>query len=166
MVEQEVIERRRLLKAGSPSDYFQCEKREVLCEGTTRSAKTFSVMLKVNNTARMYPGSRQVICRQTRKSLNESVLKDWRSEVLWQGHEAISPTASKEHQDLYVYKNGSEVGRSTNRSSATANQIWGYHAHFAGTLAAGDTIEPYATGSANTTIKGTIGTRLTVHALP
>src|SRR6185369_3351829 len=51
---------------------------------------------------------------------------------------------------LSIYKNGSEVARSTNRSSPTANQIWGYHAHHACTLAAGDTIELYATGNATT----------------
>lgn len=107
--QKEVVDRRRTLKAGSPAGYFQCGKREVLCDGTTRSAKTFSVMIKADFAARQYPGSRQLICRQTRKSLNESVLRDWREEILWIGHPAISPTASKEHQDLYVYPNGSNV---------------------------------------------------------
>jgi hypothetical protein len=106
---QEVIDRRRLLKAGSPSEYFQSSAREVLCDGTTRSAKTWTILLKANAIARAYPGSRQLICRQTRKSLNESVLQDWRTEILWPGHEAISPTASKEHQENYGYKNGSVV---------------------------------------------------------
>lgn len=105
----EELNRRRTLKSGSPSDLFLCDKKEVLCDGTTRSAKTFSVLIKVNMTAKLYPGCRQLVVRQTRKSLNESVLADWRNEILWLGHEAIRPTSSKEHQDLYEYKNGSVV---------------------------------------------------------
>jgi len=105
----EKINRDRLIKVGSPTDYILSDKLEVLCEGTVRSGKTWTVLLKINHTAREYPRSRQLVCRQTRKSLNESVLQDWRSEILWEGHEAVSPTASKEHQDRYEYRNGSVV---------------------------------------------------------
>lgn len=106
---QETVERRRTLKVGSPQDFFLCDKLEVLCDGTVRSAKTWTLLLKINWTAQRYPGCRQLVCRQTRKSLNESVLQDWRDEILWTGHPAISPTASKEHQDRYEYPNGSVV---------------------------------------------------------
>lgn len=61
-----------------------------------------------------------------------------------------------------IYKNGSVVGRIVSRSSATANQVWGYNAHWAGTCVATDYIEAYVTGGAGTTVKGTIGTRFTV----
>lgn len=79
------------------------EGREALCEGPTRSAKSWSLLFKINYVARNYPGSRQLVCRQTRKSLNESILADWRNEILWPGHPAISKTASKEGQDLYTF---------------------------------------------------------------
>lgn len=91
------------------ADYFMYEGREALCEGPTRSGKSLALLLKANEVARNYPGSRQLIARQTRKSLNESVLVDWRGFVLWLGHPAVSPTASREHQDNYRYPNGSEV---------------------------------------------------------
>lgn len=107
--EPEIIDRRRTLKAGSPADYFTCDKREVLCDGTTRSSKTWTLLLKINHTARTYPMSRQLVVRQTRKSLNESVIQDWRNEILYPGHPAISKTASKEHQDIYQYDNGAVV---------------------------------------------------------
>lgn len=64
--------------------------------------------MKMDFIASSYPGSRQLMCRQTRKSLNESILKDWRDEILWQGHPAISPTASRDHQDRYVYPHGAD----------------------------------------------------------
>jgi len=83
--------------------------REVLCEGPTRSAKSWSLLLKIDVCARNHPGSRQLVTRQTRKSLNESILKDWRDEILWPGHSAVSRTASRDHQDLYRYDNTSEV---------------------------------------------------------
>lgn len=94
---------------GPGRDYFNFTGREALLEGGTRTAKTFSFLLKARHVAREYPGSRQLICRQTRKSLNESVLRDWREEILWTGHEAVSPSATKEHQDLYHWQNSSEV---------------------------------------------------------
>lgn len=104
----ETIDRRRVVR-GPAADFILYEGREALCEGPTRSAKSWSLLFKIDVTARNYPGSRQLVVRQTRKSLNESVLKDWRDEILWIGHPAISKTASRDHQDLYRYPNGSEI---------------------------------------------------------
>jgi hypothetical protein len=104
----DVIDRRRTVR-GPGAAYVMYEGREALCEGPTRSAKSWSLLLKIDATARNYPGSRQLVCRQTRKSLNESILRDWREEILWQGHPAISKSASRDHQDLYRYPNGSEI---------------------------------------------------------
>ena len=94
---------------GPAAEYILCDKREALLEGGTRCGKSFAFLLKAREMATAYPGVRQLICRQTRKSLNESILRDWREEILWTGHEAVSSSASKEHQDLYRWKNGSEV---------------------------------------------------------
>lgn len=67
---------------------------------------------------------------------------------------------------LEIKKNGTVVGQTANRSSASASQIWGYHAHFLGTLTVADYIEVFVTGSANTTVKGTAGTRFSVVRVP
>jgi phage terminase large subunit len=104
----EIVNREKVVR-GPAAAYILYEGRESLCEGPTRSAKSWALMLKANECARNFPGSRQIIARQTRKSLNESILKDWREEILWLGHPAISPTASRDHQDLYCYQNRSEV---------------------------------------------------------
>ena len=108
MAATEVINRQFVLKQ-TASEYMLYEGREALCEGPTRAAKSWALLLKMNECARNYPGSRQLMARQTRKSLNESILKDWRDEILWRGHPAISPTASRDHQDLYRFPNGSEI---------------------------------------------------------
>lgn len=108
MSEPEVVNRKRTLR-GAGADYFMFKGREALCEGPTRTSKSWALMMKADYTARTYPESRQLICRQTRKSLNESILKDWRDEILWVGHPAISATASREHQDVYRYPNRSEI---------------------------------------------------------
>lgn len=94
---------------GPAADFFQYGGREALLEGGTRCGKSFGLLIKAKSVADNYPGSRQLICRQTRKSLNESILRDWREEILWMGHPAVSGTASREHQDLYRWKNGAEV---------------------------------------------------------
>ena len=104
----ETIDRRKVVR-GPAAELILYEGREALAEGPTRSAKSWALMLKADECARNFPGSRQLFARQTRKSLNESILKDWRDEILWQGHPAISPTASRDHQDLYRYPNRSEI---------------------------------------------------------
>jgi hypothetical protein len=104
----EIINRDFLLK-GPASAFFVYEGREALLEGGTRTGKSWAFLIKAKYVADTYPNSRQLICRQTRKSMNQSILTDWRNEILWPGHEAVSPTASLEHQDSYKWKNGSEV---------------------------------------------------------
>lgn len=108
LAQPETINRDFLLK-GPSATYFQYPGLEALLEGGTRTGKSWAFLIKAKYVADTYPGSRQLICRQTRKSLNESILRDWREEILWMGHPAISATASREHQDLYRWKNGSEV---------------------------------------------------------
>jgi len=102
------VDRRFRLK-GPAGEYFLYSGREALCEGPTRAAKSWALLIKMNEVARHFPGSRQLLVRQTRKSLNESILKDWRDEILWRGHPAISKTATRDHQDIYAYQNGSEI---------------------------------------------------------
>jgi hypothetical protein len=104
----EQIQRNFLLK-GPAAAFFQYEGREALLEGGTRCSKSWAFMIKAKQTADDCPNSRQLILRQTRKSLNESILRDWREEILWIGHPAVSGTATKEHQDLYRWPNGAEV---------------------------------------------------------
>lgn len=104
----EVVDR-KYTAFGAASDYIAFEGQEALCESGAGTGKTFSLLQKANLTARQYPGSRQLFARQTRKSMNISVLPDWRDLVLWRGHPAVSRTASLDHQDTYRYPNGSTI---------------------------------------------------------
>jgi len=94
---------------GPGAKYYLYKGMEALLEGGTRCGKSYALLIKAKDVADRYPGSKQLIVRQTRKSLNESVLKDWRDDILWLGHEAVSSTSSRDHQDRYTWRNGSEV---------------------------------------------------------
>lgn len=60
---------------------------------------------------------------------------------------------------------GGIVAQGANRASATANNIQTYPIHYLGNLTAAQYIEGFVLGTANTTVQGTIGTRLTVTRL-
>jgi hypothetical protein len=104
----DVVDRRRALR-GPAAAFFQYQGREALCEGGTRCGKTWALLLKIDYLARAHANARILVCRQTRVSLNQSVLTDWRNEILWMGHPAIRASASLERQDDYNYPNGSLV---------------------------------------------------------
>lgn len=68
---------------------------------------------------------------------------------------------------LAIFKNGVQVARTINRSSATAGQVWGYHAHYAAiNVVATDFFEAFVTGTANTTVSSGVGTRFTIIGVP
>jgi len=106
--EQERINRNFTLR-GPAAKLFTCDAREVLLDGGTRTGKTWAILIKAKYVADTYPESRQLIVRLTRKSLTQSVLQDWRNEILWLGHPAVSATATAAHQDEYRWPNGSIV---------------------------------------------------------
>jgi hypothetical protein len=69
-------------------------------------------------------------------------------------------------QQLSIYKNGAQVGRSTNRTPATASQIVTAHAHYASSsVIAGDFFEVFLQGDNVTTVQGGVGTRFTAVGL-
>lgn len=105
---EEIVDR-RYTAYGAASEYLRYEGLEALCESGAGTGKSYSLMQKANWTAREYPGCRQLFARQTRKSLNISILPSWRDEVLFRAHPAVSRTASLEHQDIYRYPNGSTI---------------------------------------------------------
>lgn len=74
----------------------------------------------------------------------------------------MTDTTINSAMTLAIFKNGAQVGRTINRSSATASQVWGYHAHYLGSMVATDFIEVFVTGTANTAVQTGVGTRLSV----
>jgi phage terminase large subunit len=94
---------------GVAAELWVCDDLELLCESGAGTGKTYSLMWHANWVAREYPGCRIAFIRKTRKSLNESVLKDWEEKILYKGHPAITGTSQREHRDKYVYPNGTEI---------------------------------------------------------
>jgi phage terminase large subunit len=105
---EEVVDR-SYTAHGAAADYFDFPGLEALCESGAGTGKSYSLMRKADYVARKHPMSRQLFARQTRKSMNDSILPDWREKVLWMGHPAISKTASIAYQDIYRYPNGSTI---------------------------------------------------------
>lgn len=66
----------------------------------------------------------------------------------------------------YIYVNGSAVAQAASRSHGTANNITSAHVHYMGSITAGQAVEMYVLGSANTTVQGTVGTRLSITRIP
>lgn len=66
----------------------------------------------------------------------------------------------------YIYVNGSAVSQAASRSHGTANNITSAHVSYVGGITAGQAVEVYVLGSANTTVQGTVGTRLSVVRIP
>ena len=94
---------------GGVAALWKTSAKEVLLEGGAGTGKTLGCLVHANWTAREYPGCRILFVRKTRKSLNDSVLKDWEEVVLHQGHEALSPPKERANRDYYRYSNGSEI---------------------------------------------------------
>lgn len=68
---------------------------------------------------------------------------------------------------LQVARNGTVVAQARTRSSATASQIWSVSAEtIIAATATTDYVEVWFNGSSNTTVRGTIGTRLTISRAP
>jgi phage terminase large subunit len=78
------------------------EVDELLLEGPAGTGKTRGLLEWVFSQCEDNPGVRFLFVRDTRKSLNESVLETWETEVVPPGHPILNgPT--KEHRDAYQW---------------------------------------------------------------
>lgn len=107
---------RRWIGKITPAGKTECQCIEIdtqeglfLTEHCAVTHNSFSILAKAYFTAVKYKGSRQLFLRQTRKSLNDSILPMWRDKILTNGHPAIRPTSTIPYQDNYRFPNGSEV---------------------------------------------------------
>lgn len=101
--------KKRTVLRGANARLFECRDREVLIEGPAGTGKTFAVLTYIKYLCNRYPGIRVLIARQTRNSLNESVLVTWEQKVLGLDHAAINGTARPSHRQSYHFPNGSHV---------------------------------------------------------
>jgi PBSX family phage terminase large subunit len=112
---------------GAMAALFASTDREILLEGRAGTAKTTGICTKILHNCRKYPGSRHLICRETRTRLTESVMvtferllgethpevmrvkrlqrhshRLWGSEVVWGGLDEPERLFSTEWDTVYV----------------------------------------------------------------
>ena len=80
------------------------------------TGKTYGALRKLDWLCRKYPlhpshpKPRFLMCRQTRRSMSESVLPAWENDVLWPGHPAFrGSTATRDTRTFYKYPKGAHV---------------------------------------------------------
>ena len=93
---------------GGAKALFACKAPEVLLVGAAGTGKTRALLQKVHARAEKYPRSRHVLVRETRISMNETVLATYEKIVLPPGHPALRGP-DRSHRSRYTYPNGAEV---------------------------------------------------------
>lgn len=94
---------RRYVAYGGAAELIAATELEVLADSGAGTGKSLSLLRKADLIARTYPNSRQFFARDTRKSLSESVLELFETEVLWPDHPAMTGTATRAHREKYSY---------------------------------------------------------------
>lgn len=94
---------------GAVLSLWSCFADEVLVVGAAFTGKTRGLLERSLYISDRWPGVRQLWVRQTLRSLRQSVLVTWETEVIWPGHPCMHGKAQREHRDLYRWPNGAET---------------------------------------------------------
>lgn len=81
---------------------------EILLCGAAGTGKTLARLVKMNDDAWKYPGSRHLIVRKVRADLAQSTLVTFERDVLGVNN-PICAGVQREHRQVYRYPNGSEI---------------------------------------------------------
>jgi phage terminase large subunit len=82
---------------------------QVLWEGGVGTGKTFQLCIFLRLLCELYPGIRILLVRQTRISLNNSVLETLEEEVLGTGHPACTPLRARNSRPSYTWPESKRV---------------------------------------------------------
>lgn len=86
------------------------ETREVLLESAAGCGKTRAGLQLIDRLCWEWPWLRVLLCRETRKSMTETVLAVLENEVYWPGHPVLAASRAKRDQrSSYDYPNGSKI---------------------------------------------------------
>jgi len=76
--------------------------QEALLEGPARTGKSFGLCLYARTLCEWFPGVKGLFVRQTRKSLNASILTLW-EDLLGKDHPVLLPRRQKRTRDDYIF---------------------------------------------------------------
>ncbi|MCP9290009.1 phage terminase large subunit [Gracilimonas sediminicola] len=93
---------------GSNLELMLAQEEEVCLSGPAGTGKSRACLEKLDFIANQYPGSRQLIVRKTRTSLNESGLVTYEEKVL-PANSLINEGADRPNRQKYDYPNGSVI---------------------------------------------------------
>ncbi len=94
---------------GAALKAWYCQRPVVCMHGPAGTGKSLAWGNILYRDALAYPGSRQLILRQTRASLSESFLNTWETKVLWPEHPLLQRGAQRAYRQSYQFPNGSVV---------------------------------------------------------
>lgn len=94
---------------GTVIDLMTATDEEVLSSGPAGTGKSRGVLEKINAIMWMFPMSRALIVRKTRRSLTESGLFTLEVYVLGVDNPIVTNGPRRAHREKYVYPNGSEI---------------------------------------------------------
>ncbi len=94
---------------GAAQTLFYCRAPEVLIEGPAGTGKTRAVLEYIHLLCESFAGIRVLVCRQTLKSLRESIQITFERWVLPTTHESLQTGPSIDHRTSYNYGNGSHI---------------------------------------------------------
>lgn len=94
---------------GALAALYNSRAPEVLVEGRAGTSKTTGILTKIIDLCDGYPGSRHLVCRQTRASCTESVMVTL-ERLLQDSHpHIVGSGAARENRHSYTWHNGSTI---------------------------------------------------------
>lgn len=90
-------------------ELFRSTHPEILLEGGVGGGKTYSGGALIDALCTAYPGIRVLLVRQTRISLNNSVLDTLETEIWGEGHPVLTPERARSSRQHYEYPEAETV---------------------------------------------------------
>ncbi len=111
------------LRGASGYLYADCQDEEVLLEGRAGTGKTIGAMKKLVDVCFRFPGSRHLLCRQTRKSMTDTTLVTLESVI---GENSPEVTrVSREQRHSYRLNSSEIVCAGLDEPSKAFGSAWG-----------------------------------------
>ena len=94
---------------GGARELWRASDRLILYDGVAGCGKSRVIVQKTHCLAALYPGFRALWLRETRKSLNESILEIYENQVLPNPRLVTNLPINRTQRNYYSYRNGSRI---------------------------------------------------------